>query len=84
MTTLSGRMRMQDIPDRPDRVLIRDHIAQMGQGTIADRAAERLGRNDRPIVLLRKIWRRELRALAAGRSLKRWADSPDVTATRGV
>jgi 5,5'-dehydrodivanillate O-demethylase oxygenase subunit len=81
---LSGRVRMQDIPDRPDLVLIQDHIAQEGQGAIVDRAAERLGRSDAAIVLLRKIWRRELEALAEGRPLKTWADAPDLAATRGT
>jgi 5,5'-dehydrodivanillate O-demethylase oxygenase subunit len=81
---LSGRLRMQDLPDRPDRILIQDHIAQMGQGEIVDRAAERLGRSDAAIVLLRKIWKRELRALAEGRPLKAWAHSPDLAATRGT
>jgi 5,5'-dehydrodivanillate O-demethylase oxygenase subunit len=81
---LSGRLRMQDIPDRPDRVLIQDHVAQVGQGVIVDRTAERLGRSDAAIVMLRKIWRRELRALATGQPLKAWAAWPDLTATRGV
>jgi 5,5'-dehydrodivanillate O-demethylase len=81
---LSGRLRMQDLPDRPDRILIQDHIAQMGQGAIADRAAERLGRSDAAVVLLRRICRRELRALAEGRPLKTWAHSPELAATRGT
>ena len=81
---LSGRLRMQDIPDRPDRVLIQDHVAQTGQGVIADRTAERLGKSDGPIVLLRKIWKRELRALAEGRPLKPWDHAPQLAATRGT
>jgi 5,5'-dehydrodivanillate O-demethylase len=81
---LAGRLRMRDIPDRPDRILIQDHVAQMGQGVIVDRAAERLGRSDGPIVLLRKIWKRELRALADGRPLTPWNHAPQLAATRGT
>jgi 5,5'-dehydrodivanillate O-demethylase len=81
---LAGRLRMQDIPDRPDRILIQDHVAQTGQGVIADRTAERLGKSDGPIVLLRRIWRRELRALAEGRPLTPWNHAPQLAATRGT
>ena len=81
---LAGRLRMRDIPDRPDRILIQDHVAQTGQGVIADRTAERLGKSDGPIVLLRRIWRRELRALAEGRPLTPWNDAPQLAATRGT
>jgi 5,5'-dehydrodivanillate O-demethylase oxygenase subunit len=59
-------------------------VAQTGQGVIADRTAERLGKSDGPIVLLRRIWRRELRALAEGRPLKPWNHAPQLAATRGT
>jgi hypothetical protein len=49
-----------------------DHVAQEGQGAIPDRDAERLGRSDVAIILLRRIWRRELSARAAGGELKQW------------
>jgi 5,5'-dehydrodivanillate O-demethylase oxygenase subunit len=81
---LAGRLRMQDIPDRPDIVLIQDHIAQIGQGAVADRRSERLGRSDSGIVLLRKLWSRELRSLAAGHSLTRWVVPPGLLATTGL
>ena len=47
-----------DIEERPDIVNIQDHVAQEGQGTIADRINERLGRSDVAIILLRQIWQR--------------------------
>jgi hypothetical protein len=53
--------------------LVEDYAVQVGQGTIADRANERLGRIDAGLVTLRLIWERELRALAQGRPLKRWS-----------
>jgi 5,5'-dehydrodivanillate O-demethylase oxygenase subunit len=49
-----------------------DYIAQRGQGTIADRGRETLGRSDAGIALLRRIFFREMEALRAGGSPKRW------------
>ena len=49
-----------------------DYVAQVGQGAIVDRNRERLGRSDAGIILLRKIFLRELSALRNGRPLKRW------------
>lgn len=49
-----------------------DYVAQMGQGTIADRANETLGRSDAGIALLRRLYRREIENLRAGRPTKRW------------
>jgi 5,5'-dehydrodivanillate O-demethylase oxygenase subunit len=51
---------------------IEDYVTQVGQGRVADRTAERLGRRDVGVILYRKIWRRELQALAEGRPLKAW------------
>ena len=49
-----------------------DYVAIMGQGEVADRASERLGKSDAGIVLLRRIIRRELEAIAAGAPTKQW------------
>ncbi len=81
---LAGRLRMQDIADRPDIILIQDHIAQIGQGSIAERKRERLGRSDVGVVLLRKLWARELRNLAAGRPLDTWSPPASLLATSGL
>ena len=76
---LDGRLRLDDIdPNRADHVLIEDEVAQTGQGAIANRSREHLGRGDIGIVLLRKLWERELRALAEGRPLKPWVYRPDM------
>jgi hypothetical protein len=50
---------------------------QAGQGRIADREHERLGRSDTAIILWRKILARELRAVAEGRPGKNWARPPE-------
>ena len=82
---LEGKMRLEDIdPDRTDYVIIEDEVAQTGQGVVADRGREHLGRSDTGVILLRKIWERELRALAEGRPLKEWTYRPDMAPTYPV
>jgi 5,5'-dehydrodivanillate O-demethylase len=73
---LAGRMRWQDIEFRhlgTDMTLIEDQVANAGQGAIADQSNEHLGNADAAIVLLRRIWQRELRTQDEGLPLKRWA-----------
>jgi 5,5'-dehydrodivanillate O-demethylase len=82
---LRGELRVQDFADHPNSVNIQDTVSQVGQGALPDRRRERLGRSDVAIILIRKIWRRELRALAEGRPLKPWAwPATGVVATVGV
>ena len=73
------KLRIQDVDeDYPHLFYVQDNVVLMGQGMICDRMNERLGRSDGPIVLLRKIWQRELNALAEGRPLKDWRRSPEA------
>ncbi|HSE84906.1 MAG TPA: Rieske 2Fe-2S domain-containing protein [Candidatus Binatia bacterium] len=81
---LAGKLSIHEIEDRPDIVNIQDHVAQEGQGAIPDRTAERLGRSDAAIILMRKIWLRELRALAEGRPVKTWSLPATVFASSGL
>ena len=73
---LSGKLSFQDLDhffkDKIALVHTQDYVAQVGQGSVADRELEHLGRSDVGIILFRKIWERELRALADGRPLKNW------------
>jgi 5,5'-dehydrodivanillate O-demethylase len=79
---LTGKLRLSDVdPMRVDFVMLEDEIAQAGQGVIADRSSEHLGRSDRGVFLLRKIWERELKNLAEGRPLKEWIYRPDMVPT---
>jgi 5,5'-dehydrodivanillate O-demethylase len=55
-------------------------VAQVGQGPIADRPNEHLGRTDVGLMLFREIWQRELKALAEGRPIKQWARTAEVVA----
>ncbi|HEX7233153.1 MAG TPA: Rieske 2Fe-2S domain-containing protein [Candidatus Binatia bacterium] len=79
---LSGKRRLDDIdPNRVDFVMLEDEVAQAGQGAIAVRSNEHLGRSDRGVFLLRKIWQRELKNLAERRPLKQWTYRPDMIPT---
>jgi 5,5'-dehydrodivanillate O-demethylase oxygenase subunit len=49
-----------------------DYVAMMGQGAIVDRRSERLGQSDAGIMLLRRIFWREMDAIRDGRPTKRW------------
>ena len=79
---LAGKLHLDEVdPNRVDFVMLEDEIAQTGQGAIAVRGNEHLGRSDRGVFLLRKIWERELRNLAEGRPVKQWTYRPDMVPT---
>jgi 5,5'-dehydrodivanillate O-demethylase len=76
---LAGKLREEDIEStwpRPALFSVEDYVTQVGQGPVAPREHDRLGQIDQGVILLRKIWERELRALAEGRPLKHWTDKP--------
>jgi 5,5'-dehydrodivanillate O-demethylase len=79
---LSGKLSFQDLDnffkDKISLVHTQDYVAQVGQGSVAIRAREHLGRSDVGVILFRKIWERELRALAEGRPLKKWVLPQDA------
>jgi 5,5'-dehydrodivanillate O-demethylase len=78
---LSGKLRYDDLQNIPlDKIALvhtQDYVAQVGQGTISDRRQEHLGRSDVGVILYRKIWERELLALAEGRRIKKWVCPQD-------
>jgi hypothetical protein len=61
-----------------ERFWVQDHVAMMGQGTRWDRKNEHLGREDAAVILMRRLWERELDKLAKGLPLKDWRRAPDV------
>ncbi|HLY64053.1 MAG TPA: Rieske 2Fe-2S domain-containing protein [Chloroflexota bacterium] len=83
-SVLHGDLAMQDVADRRSIVALQDYISQKGQGVVADRAHERLGRSDASVILLRQIWQREVRALAQDRPLKQWRVPGSLEPTSGV
>jgi phenylpropionate dioxygenase-like ring-hydroxylating dioxygenase large terminal subunit len=79
-----GEIHVEEVKDHPEIVGIQDDVAQLGQGVIADREHELLGRSDVGVVLVRRLWLRELKALAEGRPLKPWQWRSNIAATVGV
>lgn len=76
---LSGRARVQDFDiNRIDLVRLQDDVAQLGQGVVADRSRENLGRADVGITAIRRLWRREMGNLTAGLPLKAWKKSEAI------
>jgi 5,5'-dehydrodivanillate O-demethylase len=74
---LAGRASFAGLDaERPDLILVQDAIVTCGLGTIANRHEEHLGRTDVAVSLLRRLWRRELRALAAGMPLTEFSSAP--------
>jgi 5,5'-dehydrodivanillate O-demethylase oxygenase subunit len=49
-----------------------DYVAAMGQGTIAERGDEWLGRSDAGIALLRRLFLREIEAVRRSQPTKQW------------
>ena len=72
---MEGRHQFAEMK-HPDLVIIQDIAVQAGQGKIADRTNERLGRSDTAIILWRKILARELQAVSEGRPGKNWKVAP--------
>lgn len=83
---LAGRMKTDDLCDHPEVVLanVQDDVSQVGQGAIADRTHEMLGRSDASVVAIRRVWMRELRALAEGHPLKQWLGVEKLTPRSGI
>lgn len=76
---LAGKIRLEDIdPTSTDIFRLQDDVAQMGQGTITRRSLDRLGRSDAGVIMIRKLWTRELKALAMRKPLKQWRRPEDL------
>jgi hypothetical protein len=79
---LAGKLRIEDVdPELPIYYLfwIEDYVVQVGQGPVAPRAGDTLGRLDRGVLLMRKIWERELKAFGEGRALKQWRSPAELS-----
>jgi 5,5'-dehydrodivanillate O-demethylase len=82
---LAGKRRLLDVDlDPPPSISLfnlQDDVTQVGQGVVRDREHEHLGKSDAYVVLLRALFRRELRAFAEGRPLKHWELTDDLVNT---
>lgn len=81
---LAGELSLDDVSTRQDLIYIQDNVTQIGQSVIADREHEHLGTADAAIILLRKIWQRELRRLATNETLTSWKIPRHIEAVSGV
>jgi 5,5'-dehydrodivanillate O-demethylase len=71
---LQGKAKIRNMngADNYELTRIEDYVAQVGQGAMADASNFHLGRNDAVVILFRKIWERELRALSESKPTKQW------------
>ena len=81
VTTIVNDMWNAKIPfadvRHPELAIVQDIAVQAGQGRIANRDAETLGRSDAGIAVWRRILERELRTIADGGTPKKWQRPPD-------
>lgn len=64
---------LEEVEDRSDISHLEDEVMLVGIGNADDAPfSEQLGPTDACVIAKRKIWERELRALAEGRPLKEW------------
>lgn len=78
---LNGKGVLEDFRDHPRFLLLEDAVAQGGQGWIADRSIEHLGRTDVCIVRMRRLFDRELEAIAQDKAIKDFqysGESPEI------
>jgi len=78
---LAGELYFDQIdPEAVDWVRLQDDVAQ----AFDPPSTERLGQGDRGVILIRKVWQRELRALQAGKRLTPWTyDAKKLSISRG-
>jgi len=72
LDVLRGQARIADNLQRPDVFELQDFVAQRGQGIIADREHEHVGRSDVGVLLLRKLWERDMLRVEAGLTRNEW------------
>jgi 5,5'-dehydrodivanillate O-demethylase len=72
----SGKIPFADVR-HPELARVQDVAVQAGQGRIANRQTETLGRSDAGIAAWRRILERELRTIAAGDTPKKWQRPPE-------
>ncbi len=72
---LAGEMTLEDLPDDMSAYTsftIEDYVTQVGQGPVRGRGEELLAPSDMRLVMLRRLWLREVSAMLAGKPLTDW------------
>ena len=72
---LAGNAQLLDHMDHPYLLLLEDSVTQAGQGQMVDRAEEMLGRTDVGVAAMRRVYEREMLAVANGEPGKDWVFS---------
>jgi len=83
---LRGKMHMDEVSElRPDIVGIQDSALMMTQRPLGARPPDQLGLSDIAVIKLRRLWMREIDALAEGKPTTVWDWSDEnLTASLGV
>ncbi|HWG07192.1 MAG TPA: Rieske 2Fe-2S domain-containing protein [Beijerinckiaceae bacterium] len=81
---IAGEMHIDDVTGRPDIVLLQDGVAMKGLRKPRDASMDQLRASDRQVLLLRRLWRRELDAIVAGNPIKQWKVPPELVPTTGT
>ncbi len=82
---LRGEMHVDEIDlNRKDIIGIQDAVVMEKQPMMSEREPDRLGRSDGPVILLRRIFARELRAFALGEPTKPWVWPRDLRAIQQI
>ena len=70
---LAGEMTIEDVADRADATHLEDEVILGGMGLVDEGPFhDQFGPTDAFVIAKRRIWERELRALAQGHPLKQW------------
>ncbi len=72
---LAGEMTLEDLPDDMGAYTsftIEDYVTQVGQGPLRGRGEELPAPSEARIILMRRLWLREVNALMAGKPLTDW------------
>jgi 5,5'-dehydrodivanillate O-demethylase oxygenase subunit len=82
---LAGKLTIDEVKNLGASVVFfQDEVALLAQGDVSTQNNEHLGPADSLVALQRKLWGRELTALAEGRPLKQWTRPSQLIATAGV
>jgi 5,5'-dehydrodivanillate O-demethylase len=82
---LAGKYTLDDVTDHPMLLQVEDAVAQGAQGPIYDRDQELLGRTDAGVGKLRRVFERELHAIAeTGATTRTWDYSNQPDPAQGI
>ena len=81
---LAGELHVDDLAWRPDIVVIQDGVAMGGLEPGRNPDLDQLRNSDRQVAMLRRIWKREMAAIAEGRPTRQWRIPPELKPSTGT